>query len=208
MFGGEWGKFGGALGWFTDKLIVAANHWSRGTLLWNLALDPAQPAQGRCRIRGVVTIDSATGAIPLLNIMSWAMPAASCSAAYRIGVSSGRGHRGSCLRQSDVNASRSFIEIAVRVRDRCNRKSATYCLRQWLGRHCGGAREPRHEQCRRQAAAAAFAAVASLFLPGSSRPTMTLLLSPSGAFSLPTEALLTQIVFFLAYGLLSLPAAY
>ena len=29
------------LGWMTDKLIIGgANNWSRGVLLWNLALDP------------------------------------------------------------------------------------------------------------------------------------------------------------------------
>lgn len=63
--GGEWGpKFGETLGWMTDKLIIgAANHWARGTLLWNLALDPAHgPHKGGCgNCRGVVTIDPATG---------------------------------------------------------------------------------------------------------------------------------------------------
>ena len=50
----------------TDKLIIgASNNWSRGTLLWNLALDPAHgPHTGGCAdCRGVVTIDPATGAI-------------------------------------------------------------------------------------------------------------------------------------------------
>jgi glucosylceramidase len=65
--GGEWApKFGETLGWMTDKLIIgAANHWSRGALLWNLALDPAHgPHNGGCGdCRGVVTIDPATGAI-------------------------------------------------------------------------------------------------------------------------------------------------
>ena len=44
-------KFGETLGWMTDKLIIgAANNWSRGSLLWNLALDPAAwPAQRRLR---------------------------------------------------------------------------------------------------------------------------------------------------------------
>lgn len=65
--GGEWApKFGETLGWMTDKLIIgAANHWARGTLLWNLALDPAYgPHKGGCgNCRGVVTIDPATGSI-------------------------------------------------------------------------------------------------------------------------------------------------
>jgi len=65
--GGEWApKFGETLGWMTSKLIIgASNHWSRGTLLWNLALDPRHgPHKGGCgNCRGVVTIDPATGAI-------------------------------------------------------------------------------------------------------------------------------------------------
>ena len=65
--GGEWTpKFGEVLGWMTDKLIIgASNNWSRGTLLWNLALDPKHgPHTGGCAdCRGVVTIDPATGAI-------------------------------------------------------------------------------------------------------------------------------------------------
>jgi glucosylceramidase len=65
--GGEWSpKFAEVLGWMTDKLIIgASNNWSRGTLLWNLALDPAHgPHTGGCEdCRGVVTIDPKTGAI-------------------------------------------------------------------------------------------------------------------------------------------------
>jgi len=65
--GGEWTpKFADVLAWMTDKLIIgASNNWSRGTLLWNLALDPAHgPHTGGCSdCRGVVTIDPATGAI-------------------------------------------------------------------------------------------------------------------------------------------------
>jgi glucosylceramidase len=65
--GGEWGpKFGETLGWMTDKLIIgAANHWARGSLTWNLALDPTHgPHKGGCGdCRGVITIDPATGAI-------------------------------------------------------------------------------------------------------------------------------------------------
>jgi glucosylceramidase len=65
--GGEWSpKFDETLGWMTDKLIIGgANNWSRGTLLWNLALDPGHgPHNGGCGdCRGVITIDPATGAI-------------------------------------------------------------------------------------------------------------------------------------------------
>jgi glucosylceramidase len=65
--GGEWSpNYAEVLGWMTDKLIIgASNNWSRGTLLWNLALDPKHgPHTGGCTdCRGVVTIDPATGAI-------------------------------------------------------------------------------------------------------------------------------------------------
>jgi len=65
--GGEWSpKFAEVLGWMTDKLIIgASNNWSRGTLLWNLALDPIHgPHTGGCAdCRGVVTIDPTSGAI-------------------------------------------------------------------------------------------------------------------------------------------------
>jgi glucosylceramidase len=65
--GGEWSpKYAEVLGWMTDKLIIgASNNWSRGTLLWNLALDPAHgPHTGGCTdCRGVVTVDPKTGAI-------------------------------------------------------------------------------------------------------------------------------------------------
>ncbi len=65
--GGNWSPdYAEVLGWMTSKLIIgASNNWSRGTLLWNLALDPAHgPHTGGCSdCRGVVTIDPATGAI-------------------------------------------------------------------------------------------------------------------------------------------------
>ncbi len=65
--GGEWSpNYAEVLGWMTEKLIIgASNNWSRGTLLWNLALDPKHgPHKGGCGdCRGVVTIDPATGEI-------------------------------------------------------------------------------------------------------------------------------------------------
>ncbi|HEY7006461.1 MAG TPA: glycoside hydrolase family 30 beta sandwich domain-containing protein [Sphingomicrobium sp.] len=65
--GGEWSpKYAEVLGWMTDKLIIGgANNWARGTLLWNLALDPSHgPHTGGCTdCRGVVTVDPKTGAI-------------------------------------------------------------------------------------------------------------------------------------------------
>lgn len=65
--GGEWSpKFAETLGWMTDKLIIgAANNWARGSLVWNLALDPQHgPHHGGCTdCRGVVTIDPASGSV-------------------------------------------------------------------------------------------------------------------------------------------------
>ena len=65
--GGEWGpKFGETLDWMTSKLIIGATrHWAKGSLVWNLALDPKHgPHLGGCGdCRGVVTIDPATGSI-------------------------------------------------------------------------------------------------------------------------------------------------
>ena len=65
--GGEWQpKFDETLEWMIDKLIIGgANNWSRGTLLWNLALDPGHgPHKGGCSdCRGVITIDPATGGV-------------------------------------------------------------------------------------------------------------------------------------------------
>lgn len=62
--GGEWSpNWGETLGWMTDNLIIAPSRsGSRGTLLWNLALDENYgPHLGGCGdCRGVVTIDSRT----------------------------------------------------------------------------------------------------------------------------------------------------
>jgi glucosylceramidase len=90
--GGEWApNFGETLGWMTDKLIIgAANHWARGSLVWNLALNPAHgPHKGGCGdCRGVVTIDPATGDITR-NVEYYALGHASrfiLPGAYRIGL--------------------------------------------------------------------------------------------------------------------------
>ena len=65
--GGAWAPdWGGTLGWMTDKLIIGSSRTgSRGTLLWNLALDERSgPHKGGCGdCRGVVTIDSRSGAV-------------------------------------------------------------------------------------------------------------------------------------------------
>lgn len=65
--GGEWApEWSGSLKWFVHNLIIGATRgWAKGVLLWNLALDEKHgPYTGGCRnCRGVVTIDSATGAV-------------------------------------------------------------------------------------------------------------------------------------------------
>lgn len=65
--GGEWAPdWGSTLAWMTDNLVIAPSRsGSRGTLLWNLALDRAYgPHKGGCGdCRGVVTIDRATGEV-------------------------------------------------------------------------------------------------------------------------------------------------
>jgi glucosylceramidase len=65
--GGGWAPdWGETLGWMTRNLIIGTTrNWSRGALLWNLALDEnAGPHKGGCgNCRGVVTIDSRTGAV-------------------------------------------------------------------------------------------------------------------------------------------------
>jgi glucosylceramidase len=65
--GGEWdADFGSSLRWFTRELIIGSTRgWARGIVLWNLALDERHgPHAGGCAdCRGVVTINSATGAI-------------------------------------------------------------------------------------------------------------------------------------------------
>lgn len=65
--GGRWApKWGESLSWMTDNLIIGSiRHWSRATLLWNLALDENDgPRKGGCgNCRGVVTIDSRSGEV-------------------------------------------------------------------------------------------------------------------------------------------------
>ena len=65
--GGEWDKgWADSLRWFTRELIIGSTRgWSRGIVLWNLALDETHgPHAGGCgNCRGVVTIDSRSGAI-------------------------------------------------------------------------------------------------------------------------------------------------
>lgn len=65
--GGDWApKFSDNLVWTTKNLIIGSTrHWARGVLMWNLALDENHgPHTGGCGdCRGVVTVDSRTGAV-------------------------------------------------------------------------------------------------------------------------------------------------
>ena len=65
--GGDWEpSWERSLRWFTSSLIIGSTRgWSRGVALWNLALDERDgPHAGGCSdCRGVVTINSKTGAV-------------------------------------------------------------------------------------------------------------------------------------------------
>lgn len=65
--GGEWAAdFSASFAWMMKNLIIGSTNGSaRGVLMWNLALDEAHgPHTGGCgNCRGVVTIDSRTGAV-------------------------------------------------------------------------------------------------------------------------------------------------
>lgn len=65
--GGEWSKpWPDSWAWTIRTLVIGApRNWARGVLLWNLALDESfGPHAGGCgNCRGVVTIDSKTGAV-------------------------------------------------------------------------------------------------------------------------------------------------
>jgi glucosylceramidase len=65
--GGQWApNWADNLVWYTRTLIIGSTRgWAKGVLLWNLALDESHgPHLGGCGdCRGVVTIDSKTGAV-------------------------------------------------------------------------------------------------------------------------------------------------
>jgi len=93
--GGEWApSFADNLVWNVRTLIIGATrNWARGVLLWNLALDEQHgPHKGGCgNCRGVVTIDSRSGAVTR-NVEYYALAHASRFVrpqARRIGSSSG-----------------------------------------------------------------------------------------------------------------------
>jgi glucosylceramidase len=95
--GGQWStRFAHNLQYFTRTLIIGTTRgWARGVSLWNLALDEHYgPHKGGCGdCRGVVTIDSKTGAVTR-NVEYYALAHASRfvrPGARRIASTSGRG---------------------------------------------------------------------------------------------------------------------
>jgi len=113
--GGEWSpKFAEVLSWMTDKLIIGGvNNWSRGVLLWNLALDPSHgPHKGGCAdCRGVITI-AATGAITR-NVEYYVLGHASrfvLPGAYRIATKHAEGVEATAF----LNPDRSRVAIVYR----------------------------------------------------------------------------------------------
>lgn len=93
--GGQWATdWGSNLQYFVRTLMIGATRgWAKGVLLWNLALDEQHgPHLGGCRdCRGVVTIESASGAVTR-NVEYYALAHASRfvrPGARRIASSSG-----------------------------------------------------------------------------------------------------------------------
>lgn len=114
--GGNWApKFGDNLVWTVRTLVVGATrNWARGVLMWNLALDEKHgPHTGGCGdCRGVVTIDSVTGAVKR-NEEYYALGHASRfvrPGAYRVESTTGvHGLESVAFRNPD----RSFVLIVV-----------------------------------------------------------------------------------------------
>jgi glucosylceramidase len=128
--GGQWATdWGENLKWLTRTLVVGTTRgWARGVLLWNLALDESHgPHLGGCGdCRGVVTINSATGAVTR-NVEYYALAHASRfvrPGARRIASTSGiEGLESVAFRNADdggkvllvVNAAAAARSFAVRA---------------------------------------------------------------------------------------------
>ncbi|OYW36876.1 MAG: glycosyl hydrolase [Brevundimonas sp. 12-68-7] len=105
--GGEWASdFSDSFSWMMKNLIIGStNGWARGVLMWNLALDETHgPHAGGCGdCRGVVTIDSRTGAVRR-NQEYYAFGHASrfvLPGAERVGLTLPDGLRGVAFRNPD-----------------------------------------------------------------------------------------------------------
>lgn len=122
--GGNWApSFSDNLVWMAQHLIIGATRgWARGVLFWNLALDEHHgPHTGGCGdCRGVVTIDSASGAITR-NEEYYALAHASRfvrPGARRIGSTSGiEGLESVAFRNSD-DGSKAVIVVNTAAAER------------------------------------------------------------------------------------------
>jgi len=122
--GGEWApNFADNLKWFTQTLVIGATRgWAKGVLLWNLALDENHgPHTGGCGdCRGVVTINSASGAVTR-NVEYYALAHASRfvrPGARRIASTSGiAGLESVAFRNSD-DGSKALIVVNTEAQDR------------------------------------------------------------------------------------------
>jgi glucosylceramidase len=122
--GGEWApNFADNLKWFVRTLIIGSTRgWAKGVILWNLALDESHgPHTGGCGdCRGVVTINSASGAVTR-NVEYYALAHASRfvrPGAHRIESTSGiEGLETVALRNAD-DGSKTLIVVNTDVQDR------------------------------------------------------------------------------------------
>lgn len=126
--GGGWAPgWGKNLQYFTRTLIIDTTRgWARGVLLWNLALDENNgPHLGGCKdCRGVVTIDSRTGAVTR-NVEYYTLAHASRfvkPGAYRIASNEAEGVANVAFRNPDgsmallvANGGEAAKPIAVQV---------------------------------------------------------------------------------------------
>src|SRR3989454_8493442 len=122
--GGEWApNFADNLKWFVGTLMIGATRgWAKGVILWNLALDENHgPHTGGCGdCRGVVTINSASGAITR-NVEYYALAHASRfvrAGARRIASTSGvAGLESVAFRNAD-DGSKALIVVNTDPQDR------------------------------------------------------------------------------------------
>src|SRR5439155_22861656 len=122
--GGEWApNFADNLKWFVKTLMIGSTRgWAKGVILWNLALDENHgPHTGGCGdCRGVVTINSASGAITR-NVEYYALAHASRFAragARRIASTSGvAGLESVAFRNAD-DGSKALIVVNTDPQDR------------------------------------------------------------------------------------------
>ena len=131
--GGEWSpNFADNLKWFVQTLIIGATRgWAKGVILWNLALDEHYgPHTGGCgNCRGVVTVDSASGAVTR-NVEYYALGHASMfvrPGARRIASTSDIGGLASVAFRNADDGSKALILVNA------NTQEQTFSV-TWAGR--------------------------------------------------------------------------